>query len=260
MTTDKAKAFAALHVKGKPLVLYNIWDAGSAKAVAAAGAPALATGSWSVAAAHGYTDGEAIPLNLVETIVARIAATTDLPLSVDFESGYAADANAVARNVRRMLKAGAVGINFEDGKPDGTGLYAIERQTACIAAIRAVADSEGVPLFINARTDFFLQERDGARHKDLMTEATARAHAYAEAGANGFFVPGLADEGLIGEVCASVLLPVNIMAMGSTPPVPRLAALGVSRVSYGPGPYRQAMAGITNAAKTLYDSEAGQSD
>ncbi|NKN37937.1 isocitrate lyase/phosphoenolpyruvate mutase family protein [Agrobacterium sp. a22-2] len=259
MTTDKATAFAALHVKGKPLVLYNIWDAGSAKAVAAAGAPALATGSWSVAAAHGYADGEAIPLGLVETIVARIAATTDLPLSVDFESGYAADADTVAQNVRRMLKAGAIGINFEDGKPDGSGLYPIERQTACIAAIRAVADSEGVPLFINARTDFFLQERDDARHKGLMTEAIGRARAYADAGANGFFVPGLASEELIAEVCASVSLPVNIMAMGSTPPIPRLAELGVSRLSYGPGAYRQAMAGITAAAKALYDGEAEHS-
>lgn len=259
MTTDKAKAFAALHVKGKPLVLYNIWDAGSAKAVATAGAPALATGSWSVAAAHGYADGEAIPLGLVETIVERIAATTDLPLSVDFESGYATDADTVAQNVRRMLKAGAVGINFEDGKPDGTGLYPVERQTACIAAIRTMADNEGVPFFVNARTDSFLNEGDGTRHRGLMGDAIARAHAYAEAGANGFFVPGLAVEDLIGEVCASVSLPVNIMAMGSTPPVPRLAALGVSRVSYGPGAYRQAMAGITAAAKALYVGEAEQS-
>nr|WP_284739380.1 isocitrate lyase/phosphoenolpyruvate mutase family protein [Rhizobium sp. CG5] len=259
MTTEKAKAFAALHVKGQPLVLYNIWDAGSAMAVAAAGAPALATGSWSVAAAHGYADGEAIPLDLVETIVARIALTTDLPLSVDFESGYATDPDTVAQNVRRMLKAGAIGINFEDGKPDGTGLYPIERQTACIAAIRAMADSEGVPFFINARTDFFLNERDSTRHKDLLGDAMARARAYAAAGANGFFVPGLADDDLIGEVCAAVSLPVNIMAMGSTPPIPRLAELGVARISYGPGAYRTAMAGITAAAKALYETEAEQS-
>ncbi|MCL6707463.1 isocitrate lyase/phosphoenolpyruvate mutase family protein [Pseudomonas sp. R2.Fl] len=251
MTAEKAKTFAALHVKGNPLVLYNIWDAGSARAAAEAGAPALATGSWSVAAAQGYADGEAIPLDLLETIVSRITATVDLPLSVDFESGYAPEATQVAANVRRVLKAGGIGINFEDGFEESR-LHPVERQVACIRAIRAMAESEGVPLFINARTDYFLVEGDPAKHAALVPDAIARGLAYAEAGASSFFVPGLSEEKLIAQVCAAVPLPVNIMAMTRTPPIARMAELGVARVSYGPGPYRKAMAAITEAARPLY--------
>ncbi|MEO1611169.1 MAG: isocitrate lyase/phosphoenolpyruvate mutase family protein, partial [Pseudomonadota bacterium] len=112
--SEKAARFAALHREGDPVVLYNIWDAGGAKALAEAGAPAVATGSWSVAAAHGYGDGEAIPLDLVLTIVGRIAATVDIPLTVDFEGAYAVDPSEAAENVRKLIRAGAVGINFED--------------------------------------------------------------------------------------------------------------------------------------------------
>ncbi|MBO3759614.1 isocitrate lyase/phosphoenolpyruvate mutase family protein [Ciceribacter sp. L1K22] len=252
MTAEKAKTFAALHQKGRPLVLYNIWDAGSARAVAEAGAAALATGSWSVAAAHGYADGEAIPLDLLETIVSRITATVDLPLSVDFESGYARDADDVAANVRRIVKAGAVGINFEDGYGGESRMHSVERQVACIEAIRKMADAEGVPLFINARTDYFLAESDPGKHADHLVDAIRRGQAYAEAGASGFFVPGLSDEGLIAEICAAVPLPVNIMAMTRTPSLSRLGELGVARVSHGPGPYRKAMAAITDAARAVY--------
>ncbi|MBR0556229.1 isocitrate lyase/phosphoenolpyruvate mutase family protein [Ciceribacter sp. L1K23] len=251
MTAEKAKTFSSLHQKGRPLVLYNIWDAGSAKAVADAGAAALATGSWSVAAAHGYADGEAIPLELLETIVSRISATVDLPLSVDFESGYAREADDVAANVRRIVKAGAIGINFEDGIGENR-MHSVERQVACIEAIRAMADAEGVPLFINARTDYFLIEGDPARHADHLADAIDRGRAYAKAGASGFFVPGLSDEGLIAQVCEAVPLPINIMAMTRTPSLSRLGELGVARVSHGPGPYRKAMAAITDAARAVY--------
>ena len=111
---NKAEQFRALHVKGDPLVLYNIWDAGGAKALAKAGAKAVATGSWSMAAAHGFEDGEDIPLDLVVQLVERIASTVELPLTVDFEGGYAAAPEQVAENVCRIIKEGAIGINFED--------------------------------------------------------------------------------------------------------------------------------------------------
>lgn len=252
MSADKAKTFAALHVKGNPLVLYNIWDAGSAKAVAEAGAPALATGSWSVAAAHGYADGESIPLDLVETVTARITATVDLPLTVDFESGYALDAEAVAANVRRIIKAGAVGINFEDSFDNESRMHSVERQVACIKAIRAMALAEGVPLFINARNDYFLAETNAERHPDLMPDAIARGLAYMEAGADGFFVPGLATENLIAEICGAIALPVNITAMSTAASTETLARLGVARISHGPRPYRKAMAAIKDAAASVY--------
>jgi 2-methylisocitrate lyase-like PEP mutase family enzyme len=235
---EKARHFRSLHVPGRPLVLYNIWDAGSAKVVAAAGAPALATGSWSVAAAQGYEDGEALPLPLLETIIGRVAATVDLPLSVDFEGGYAADPVGLAANAARIIAAGAVGVNFEDRRVGGQGLYPVAEQAARIAALRRAADAAGIPLFINARTDLFLEQPDRAQHAGLIDAAVERAAAYREAGADGFFVPALVAPDLIGQLCDRACLPVNVMVMNDTPPFPDLAGLGVARISHGPRPYR----------------------
>ena len=134
--TEKAKRFAELHVKGAPLLLYNAWDAGSAKSIVEAGAPAIATSSWAVAEAQGYRDGEAIPIEFAEQIVARIAATVDLPVTVDFEGGYSDDDDELASNVARLLDLGVVGINFEDRVVKGSGLYDIARQAERIAVIR----------------------------------------------------------------------------------------------------------------------------
>src|SRR5467141_4745926 len=97
--TDKAKRFGELHAKGKPLLLYNAWDAGSAKSILAAGAKAIATSSWSVAEAQGYRDGEAIPIEFAEQITARIAATVDAPVTADIEGGYSEDDGELADNV-----------------------------------------------------------------------------------------------------------------------------------------------------------------
>jgi 2-methylisocitrate lyase-like PEP mutase family enzyme len=126
--TDKAKRFAELHVKGAPLLLYNAWDAGSAKSILAAGAQAITTSSWSVAEAQGYRDGEAIPIALAEQIVARIVATIDAPVTVDFEGGYSEDDGELADNVSRLLDLGVIGINFEDRVVKGSGLYSLDRQ------------------------------------------------------------------------------------------------------------------------------------
>src|SRR6201984_1494224 len=153
--TEKARRFAELHVKGAPLVLFNAWDAGSAKFIVAAGAKAIATSSWSVAEAQGYPDGEAIPIKLAEQIVARIAATIDVPVSVDFEGGYSEDDGELAANVSRLLELGVIGIKFEDRIVKGSGLYDID-QARRLAAIRKAAEQTGVSLFINARTDLFL--------------------------------------------------------------------------------------------------------
>jgi hypothetical protein len=110
----KAARFAELHVKGAPLLLYNAWDAGSAKSILDAGAKAIATSSWAVAEAQGYRDGEAIPIGLVEQIVTRITGTVDAPVTVDFEGGYSDDDGVLAENVSRLLELGVIGINFED--------------------------------------------------------------------------------------------------------------------------------------------------
>lgn len=243
----RARRLAELHVKGRPLVLFNAWDAGSAIAVRDAGASAIATGSWSVAAANGYEDGEKIPLDLVARIVERITASVDLPLTLDFEGGYADGGAALEENVERIVNAGAVGINFEDQRISDGVIYAMNEQSARIARARAGAVRTGVPLFINARTDLFLKNPP-ASHAKHLDEAIARGMAYMAAGANGFFVPGLRDEDLIGRVCAESLLPVNVMWMPELPPTTRLAALGVARISYGPRPYRQMIRALVEAA------------
>jgi 2-methylisocitrate lyase-like PEP mutase family enzyme len=247
--SEKATRFAALHVKGAPLLLYNAWDAGSAKSISDAEAKAIATSSWAVAEAQGYRDGETIPMGLVEQIVARIVDTINLPVTVDFEGGYSEDDDALAENVSRMLDLGVVGINFEDRIVKGVGLHTIDRQARRIAAIRSAADKKGINLFINARTDLFLGQGDPAKS---VGDALDRAKAYANAGASGFFVPGLVDDALIGRICDGTALAVNVMIMEGVPSTKRLSELGVARISYGPIPYISAMKAITaDALKVL---------
>jgi 2-methylisocitrate lyase-like PEP mutase family enzyme len=244
---DRAALFAKLHVKGNPLVLYNAWDAGSAKAILDAGSQAIATSSWSVAEAHGYRDGETMPLTFFQQIVARIAATSDAPVSVDFEGGYSDDDSGLAENISPLLDAQIVGINFEDRVVKGAGLYDIDRQARRIATIRAAARGKGIELFINARTDVFFGPGNPA---DLIPDAIARARAYAAAGASGFFVPGLVDDALIGRLCTSTELPVTGMVMDGVSPAKRLGSLGVARISYGPIPYVRAMKSLKEQAQS----------
>jgi 2-methylisocitrate lyase-like PEP mutase family enzyme len=242
--------FAALHVKGAPLLLYNAWDAGSAKSVADAGAKAIATSSWAVAEAQGYRDGEGIPVGLVEQIIARIVATIKLPVTVDFEGGYSEDDDALAENVSRILDLGVVGVNFEDRVVKGVGLHAIDRQARRIAAIRKAADKKGVNLFINARTDLFLSQLGDP--PKYIGDALARANAYASAGASGFFIPGLQDDALIGRICDGTALPVNVMIMEGVPSTKRLTEIGVARISYGPIPYVRAMEALKGNALKVF--------
>ena len=216
---EKAARFAELHVKGAPLLLYNAWDAGTAKSILDAGPKAIATSSWAVAEAQGYRDDEAIPITLVEQIIARIVSTIDAPVSVDFEGGYSDDNGALAENVAHLLELGIIGINFEDRVVQGAGLYPIDQHARRIAAIREVAEVKGVDLFINARTDLFLGlQGDPANSID---DALDRAKAYAAAGASGFFIPGLRDDALIGRICDGVALPVNVMVMEGVPALVR---------------------------------------
>ncbi|MEM7705917.1 MAG: isocitrate lyase/phosphoenolpyruvate mutase family protein [Pseudomonadota bacterium] len=240
---EKAAHFAEMHQQDNPVVLYNIWDSGGAKALVEVGAPAVATGSWSIAAAHGFDDGEAMPLHLVLAIVARICDTVEVPVTIDFEGGFASDPGSVAENVRRVLRAGAIGINFEDRIVQGEGLYAIRAQADRIAAIRSMAEAEGVPLFINARTDLFL-ESDAATHGGHLSEAIDRGDAYRKAGADCLFVPGLTDPQLISDVVARAKMPVNVMMMGDLQSIEDATALGVSRISFGPGPFLKAQADL----------------
>lgn len=237
----KADSFHSLHVRGTPLVLCNVWDAGSAKVVADAGAHAIATSSWAVAAAQGYGDGERLPREFVLSNASRIVQATALPVSVDIESGYGTSAEEVADTVRSLLEVGVVGCNIEDRLPQSGGLRSIAQQVERIRAARAAADASGVRLFINARTDVFLETAAEHHSRALVDVALGRGIAYAEAGADGLFVPGLNDPELVRELCDRSGLPVNVMLGDLQADRGQWGTAGVARVSYGPAPYLHAM-------------------
>lgn len=248
--TDKARAFAALHVPGNPVILFNIWDAGSAQAVARAGAKAIASGSASVAGALGFEDGEGVPMDAALSNAERIVAAVDLPVTIDFEGGYAVDPDEVGRNVASLAKAGAIGCNFEDQVVGGAGLHPTELQVRRIAAVRR---SVGDAFFINARTDYFLQAKPADHDGALADAAIERAKAYADAGASGFFIPGLIDLALVERITNASPVPVNAMTWTGAPTRQQWADAGIARISYGPGPFRQMQAWLEKAARAELD-------
>jgi 2-methylisocitrate lyase-like PEP mutase family enzyme len=241
---EKFETFAALHVPGDPLVLYNIWDVGSARAVAEAGAKALATGSHPVGDASGFGDAQQVPLDYVFANARRIVEAVELPLSVDFEGAYSANPEEGGENARRLADTGAVGCNFEDQVIGGDGLHPLDLQVERIAAIRRAV---GASFFINARTDLFLktQTYDDA----LIDQVIERGKAFADAGASGFFVPRLSEPAQIERVVREVPLPLNVIAFPGAPDKAVWADAGVARISHGPFPHRALMATLTDMAK-----------
>ncbi|MGW7203645.1 isocitrate lyase/PEP mutase family protein [Streptomyces sp. NPDC054837] len=244
---DRALAFHALHVPGRPLVLPNAWDTASARVVEDAGAAAVATTSAGLAWALGAADGDRVERERALGVVADIVAAVGVPVSADVESGYAEDPEGVAATVRAVLAAGAVGVNIEDALyGEGAGpLRDVAAQAERITAAREAADAEGVPLFVNARIDTFLR---GAGDVDLTLE---RAAAFRAAGADGIFVPGAVDPGTVKLLVDGIDGPLNVMVGPGAPPVAELAALGVARVSAGSGIAQAALALVHRAAREL---------
>ena len=234
--TAKAETFRNLHRGAEILVLPNAWDAASAAVRADAGAKAVATSSAAVAWAHGYPDGDALPIDRVVATVAEAARVVDVPVTADIEGGYAGDAAGVGRTVTRVLEAGAVGINLEDGgrAPE---LHA--------AKIEAIKQALGDRLFVNARTDVYL--RGLAEGHAAFAETLARAERYRTAGADGIFVPGPSDPDLIGRLADEIRLPLNVMGWTGVPDAARLQALGVRRLSSATNPFRVAYAALARS-------------
>jgi len=246
--SSKFEIFAALHVPGDPIILYNIWDVGSALAVVKAGAKALATGSHPVADANGWADGQNLPIAFALQNASRIVEAVDVPLTVDFEGAYSVDPAEGGANVARLAATGAVGCNFEDQVIGGDGLHALDLQVRRIAAIRSAV---GDQFFINARTDAFLkaQTYDDA----LVDQVVERGKAFADAGASGFFVPRLADPKQIERIVREVPLPLNVIAFPGVPDKSVWAAAGVARISHGPFPHRALMAKLEDMAREAID-------
>jgi len=247
---SKFDDFVKLHVPGNPLVLFNAWDPGSAAAVAKSGAKAIATGSASVSMANGFGDGQEVPLDLALANAERIVRSVELPVTVDFEGGYAEEVEILAENGSRLAATGAIGCNFEDQVVGTDRLYAIEDQAARLAALRK---GVGDTFFINLRTDLFLKAPAESHDAALADQAIERGKAYADAGANGYFIPGLADLSLVEKICGLVRLPVNAMHLPGGPTRAQWANAGIARVSHGPFPFMAMQDWLTGEAKAALD-------
>jgi 2-methylisocitrate lyase-like PEP mutase family enzyme len=232
LQVNKAESFRSLHIPGAPLVVVNAWDVASARITEAAGVAAIATTSAGMAWNLGAADGDQLPRTLALDAIARIVAAVDLPVTVDIESGYAPGSYGVGDTIRRVITAGAVGVNLEDGLYIGDSpLRDVPEQAKRIMSARKAADGAGIPLFINARVDTFL--RDAGDSSERLVDTLARARAYLDAGADGIFVPGVIDIAIIAALTASIAAPVNIMVGPGSPTVEQLAAHGAARISLG---------------------------
>ncbi|HJW94693.1 MAG TPA: isocitrate lyase/phosphoenolpyruvate mutase family protein [Thermoanaerobaculia bacterium] len=225
--------FKELHEGPHILILPNAWDAVSARIVVNAGAKAVATSSAAVAWAHGYADGNALPVPLLLATLRDITRVVNVPVTADIEAGYSDDPDDVGKTVRALLDAGVAGINLEDGggSPD-------------LLCAKIEAARRAGPIFINARTDMFLRKQDNA-----LDESIARAKRYTDAGADGIFVPGVTDAAQIETIVRSIALPLNVMARPGVPPAAELQRIGVRRLSGAAWLARAAL-------KSLHDTAA----
>jgi 2-methylisocitrate lyase-like PEP mutase family enzyme len=249
---SSAETFAGLHKPGAPLLLPNAWDVASAVTIASAGAKAIATTSAGVAWSLGVPDAANFGAERSAAVVSRIVQAVDVPVTADIEAGY----DSVDDTMTAVLQAGAVGVNIED-RADGRLLTPAE-QAERLAAARAAADKLGIPAWINARTDVYLAP--DIPQDERLDAVFERAAAYAQAGADSLFVPGLIDLPALAKL-ATGPLPVAVMVWAGAPTVAELAAVGVVRISLGSAIAQAAYAVAARATTELlthgtYDSSA----
>ena len=249
-TQARALRLLELHRGPRILVLPNAWDAASARIFEKAGFQAVATTSAGIATSLGFPDGQRVGLTAMVEAVGRIVSSVSLPVTADMETGFGETLDDLAATAQAVLAVGAVGMNLEDASPNHDSTLAdIATQMERIQAVRRVADSAGVALVINARTDVYLREVGSPA--DRFDHAVERANAYRKAGADCLFVPGVRDTETIGRLTAAIAGPVNILAVPGAPPVAELERLGVRRVSVGSGPMRATLALIRRIAREL---------
>jgi 2-methylisocitrate lyase-like PEP mutase family enzyme len=246
---EKAEDLRRLHHDPDILVLVNIWDVASARTIAALpGCRAIATGSWPIAASLGVPDDERLTREEMLAVVGRIAAAVDLPVTADLESGYGATPKDVGETIARAIGAGVVGCNLEDRQRP------IEEAAARVEAARERAASEGVGLVLNARLDMPITT------SEEIDEAVTRARAYLDAGADCIFPIRIREVGVLEEFVSRVAAPVNAFGVPGGPSVAELAALGVARVSFGPGPLGAALAALRRVGESLLAGGAVHAD
>jgi len=250
---EKAEQFRALHRRGDPVILVNAWDAVSARIVEQLGFPAIATTSAGVAWLEGFADGEHISREQMLNAVKRVTQAVHVPVTADLEHGYGNSVEDGMTTARGAIDAGAVGMNFEDWDPKAGALLDVVAQTARIRAIATMAAQAGIPFVINARTDVFLEDV-GDSDEWRIEQAVLRANAYLDAGATCAFVPGVSDEPVIAKLADAIHGPINVLANPSTPPVARLAQLGVARISVGGSAMAYALAQFRRFASDVKEN------
>ncbi len=237
------ETFYQLHHQSKPLLLANVWNVKSAQIVEATGFEAMATSSGAIADSLGYKDGEQIPFTELLYIIKRIKSTVSIPLSVDLERGYTDDVNLLNEHIQQLIDAGVCGINIEDAQ--GVELY-LKKLTNIIAYLK----NTGQQLFINARTDVFLQKLPSPLETTI-----ERAKLYLEAGAHGLFVTGVRDADAISKIVSSTTLPVNVVGTPAIS-VKALEECGVKRISMAVFLYRSTYNNMEKTAKEVLSARS----
>jgi len=248
---EKAEDFRSLHRGKHVLILPNAWDVPSARVFEEAGFPAVATSSAGLMVSLGYPDGEVIDRRELISAVRRIAKVLAVPLSADIVAGFGETPKEVVTTVRRVIEAGAIGINIEDFVHATKKLFAIEKQVEKLKAIRELGVSMRIPLVINARTDA-LRYAPGDPESQLR-EAIRRGSAYRDAGADCVYPMGLTDAPSISVFVKALDFPVNVMVRRGLPPLRELERLGVARLSFGPTASYAAMGLLKRAAKEVLE-------
>ena len=260
----KAVRLSELHRGEGVLVLPNAWDASSARVFEDCGFPAVATTSAGIAYALGYPDSERLTRDEMAEATSRIASVVEVPVSADVEAGYGPSPEAAAETARKVIEAGAVGLNLEDaadpippGSPNGGadgGAFPLADLEAQLEKIRAVVEAgrgAGVPLVVNARTDLYWRSLGEPGWR--FGETVRRANAFLEAGADCVFVPGVTDAGTVLALAREIAGPLNVLAGPGAPPTSELAGLGVRRVSVGSGPSRAVMGLVRRMGRELLE-------
>lgn len=246
----RRKEFQRLHESNELLVLGNAWDLPSAHVLEKAGFKAIGTTSWGIAASLGYSDGEAIDFELQLAVIERIVNHVHIPVSVDIESGYGPNDEAIVSNALKVANLGGVGINIEDSLKASTGLKPLLEQCRLLSKIRSGLDNSGFgDFFINARTDPYL-----LHHQDPLNETMTRSKHYVESGASGIFVPGLKDKEEIKMIASSTSAPLNVMALPDLTDCNQLKELGVRRLSLGGSLYRKMTTLLEQCVVEMLDS------
>src|SRR5687768_10704784 len=241
------ETFHQLHYQSQPLILANVWNAKSAQIAESSGFKAVATSSGAIAESLGYKDGENIPFSELLYMVQRIKASISIPLSVDVERGYTDDLELLNKHIQQLIDCGVVGINLEDAQ--GEDIYLKK-----LNGIKNYLVKTNQQLFINARTDGFLQKLPSPLETTIN-----RARLYKEAGADGLFVTGIQDTEIIKEIVSSTTLPVNVVNASKTVSIATLADCGVKRISMAVLLYKATYKKVEMMTKEIVDAQSFES-